>query len=50
MSNVEAAIEVRGLRKVYGEKVAVDGIDLTVTRGDVDEPHGANVAGTATHD
>ena len=48
MSNVEAAIEVRGLRKVYGEKVAVDGIDLTVTRGEVFALLGPNGAGKTT--
>src|SRR6476661_3738456 len=30
-----AAIEVRGLRKLYGDVVAVDGIDLTVEEGEV---------------
>jgi ABC-2 type transport system ATP-binding protein len=29
------AIEVRGLIKVYGETRALDGIDLTVRRGQV---------------
>ena len=30
-----AAIEVRGLSKKYGAKTAVDGIDLTVERGEI---------------
>ena len=38
------AVDVRGLRKRYGPKQAVDGIDLRVERGEVFAvrgPHGA---------
>ena len=34
-SNGEAAIEVRGLRKSYGDFEAVAGIDLRVDRGEI---------------
>ena len=43
-----AAIEVRGLRKVYGEVTAVDGIDLTVEQGEVVALLGPNGAGKTT--
>ena len=33
--SVNAAIQVRGLSKKYGAKTAVDGIDLTVERGEI---------------
>ncbi len=42
------AIEVRGLRKAYGATVAVDGIDLTVPRGEVFALLGPNGAGKTT--
>ena len=48
MSAVQPAIEVRGLRKLYGEKVAVDGIDITVSRGEVFALLGPNGAGKTT--
>ena len=48
MSNDGPAIQVRGLRKVYGEKVAVDGIDLTVRQGEVFALLGPNGAGKTT--
>jgi ABC-2 type transport system ATP-binding protein len=48
MSRDGAAIEVRGLRKQYGEKVAVDGIDLRVARGEVFALLGPNGAGKTT--
>jgi ABC-2 type transport system ATP-binding protein len=48
MSNDGLAIQVRGLRKVYGEKVAVDGIDLTVRQGEVFALLGPNGAGKTT--
>ncbi len=44
----EAAIEVRGLRKAYGGKQAVDGVDLTVARGEVFALLGPNGAGKTT--
>jgi ABC-2 type transport system ATP-binding protein len=48
MSPQQPAIEVRGLRKVYGEKVAVDGIDLSVASGEVFALLGPNGAGKTT--
>jgi ABC-2 type transport system ATP-binding protein len=48
MSAVQPAIEVRGLRKLYGEKVAVDSIDITVSRGEVFALLGPNGAGKTT--
>jgi len=42
------AIEVRGLRKSYGDKAAVDGLDLTVERGEVFALLGPNGAGKTT--
>jgi ABC-2 type transport system ATP-binding protein len=43
-----AAIEVRGLRKLYGDKAAVDGIDLTVGHGEIFALLGPNGAGKTT--
>jgi ABC-2 type transport system ATP-binding protein len=43
-----AAIDVRGLRKAYGEKKAVDGVDLRVKRGEVFALLGPNGAGKTT--
>ncbi len=42
------AVEVAGLRKVYGEKHAVDGLDLTVAHGEVVAILGPNGAGKTT--
>jgi ABC-2 type transport system ATP-binding protein len=42
------AIEVRGLRKSYGDKVVLDGIDLTVNAGTVTALLGPNGAGKTT--
>ncbi len=42
------AIEVRGLRKLYGDKAAVDGLDLTVPRGCFFGFLGPNGAGKTT--
>jgi ABC-2 type transport system ATP-binding protein len=44
----DAAILVRGLRKVYGGHVAVDGIDLRVERGEIFALLGPNGAGKTT--
>jgi ABC-2 type transport system ATP-binding protein len=46
MSN--PAIEVRGLRKSYGKKVVLDGVDLTVAAGTVTALLGPNGAGKTT--
>lgn len=43
-----SAVQVRGLRKTYGETVAVDGIDLTVDKGEVFGLLGPNGAGKST--
>ncbi len=48
MSSDGAAIEVHNLRKEYGEKVAVNGIDLRVARGEVFAMLGPNGAGKTT--
>src|SRR5690554_6833699 len=42
------AIEVRGLRKAYGPKVVLDGVDLTVQTGTVTALLGPNGAGKTT--
>ncbi|WP_150244958.1 ABC transporter ATP-binding protein [Nocardiopsis quinghaiensis] len=44
----ETAIEVRGLRKKYGDDEAVAGVDLTVRRGEVFSFLGPNGAGKST--
>src|SRR6516162_11187569 len=43
-----SAILVRGLRKVYGSKAAVDGVDLEVPRGSFFGFLGPNGAGKST--
>ena len=43
-----AAIEVTGLRKVYGDVAAVDGLDLDVGEGEVVALIGPNGAGKTT--
>ncbi|GII52003.1 daunorubicin resistance protein DrrA family ABC transporter ATP-binding protein [Planotetraspora thailandica] len=48
MDGDEPAIEAHGLVKVYGEKRALDGIDLTVRRGQVFGFLGPNGAGKTT--
>ncbi|HET6562611.1 MAG TPA: ABC transporter ATP-binding protein [Marmoricola sp.] len=42
------AVEVRGLRMVYGDKVAVDDLDLDVVRGSITAVLGPNGAGKTT--
>ncbi len=42
------AIEISGLRKIYGGRAAVDGLDLTVPRGGVSAVLGPNGAGKTT--
>jgi lipooligosaccharide transport system ATP-binding protein len=44
----EALIEARGLRKQFGDFVAVDGIDVTVTRGEAFGFLGPNGAGKSS--
>ncbi|WP_274595142.1 ATP-binding cassette domain-containing protein [Streptomyces sp. E2N166] len=44
----DAAITVEGVRKKYGSKDALDGLDLTVTRGTVHGVLGPNGAGKTT--
>src|ERR1700722_15526890 len=48
MSEVAPAIEVQNLRKLYGEKAAVDGLDLVVPRGCFFGFLGPNGAGKST--
>src|SRR3984957_18894689 len=48
MSEVAPAIEVQNLRKVYGSKAAVDGLNLTVPRGCFFGFLGPNGAGKTT--
>lgn len=44
----ETMIEIRGLTKRYGEKTAVDGLDLSVRRGEIFGLLGPNGAGKTT--
>ena len=48
MSDAAPPVEARGLVKRYGELAAVDGVDLTVERGDVFGYLGPNGAGKTT--
>ncbi len=48
MSNTNPAVATRGLRKSYGDKVVLDGIDLTVPEGSVFALLGPNGAGKTT--
>lgn len=48
ISEEESAVSVRGLRKVFGEVVAVDGLDLAVRRGEVFGLLGPNGSGKTT--
>lgn len=42
------AVAVTGLRKVYGEKIVLDGVDLTIAEGEVFALLGPNGAGKTT--
>src|SRR5262249_23431877 len=42
------AVRVRGLRKAYGDTRALDGVDLTITHGEVVGLLGPNGAGKTT--
>jgi ABC-2 type transport system ATP-binding protein len=46
--SLDLAVEVRSLRKQYGDKVAVDGLDLSVQRGEIFAVLGPNGAGKTT--
>jgi ABC-2 type transport system ATP-binding protein len=48
MTTTETAVRVRGLHKHYGAKRAVDGLDLTVHRGEIVAVLGPNGAGKTT--
>jgi ABC-2 type transport system ATP-binding protein len=45
---VRTAIEVRGLRKSYGDQVVLDGVDLSIPQGSVFSLLGPNGAGKTT--
>ncbi len=48
MTLSDVAVDVRGLRKRYGDKTAVDGLDLQVRRGEIFAVLGPNGAGKTT--
>jgi ABC-2 type transport system ATP-binding protein len=48
MSATQAAVHVRGLRKAFGDKVVLDGIDLDIAEGTVFALLGPNGAGKTT--
>ncbi|MFB9955057.1 ABC transporter ATP-binding protein [Cellulomonas denverensis] len=48
MTTDDLAVRVRGLRKHYGDKHAVDGLDLEVARGEIVAVLGPNGAGKTT--
>lgn len=43
----QVAIEIKSLVKIYGDKSAVNGIDLTVTKGEIFALLGPNGAGAS---
>lgn len=47
-ADTDAAVRIRGLRKAYGDVVAVDGIDLDIARGETFALLGPNGAGKST--
>jgi ABC-2 type transport system ATP-binding protein len=47
-TSTDAAVRLDGLRKSYGETTAVDGVDLTIGRGEVVALLGPNGAGKST--
>ena len=47
-ANVSPAIQVRGLRKSYGDKTVLDGIDLEIPAGTIFSLLGPNGAGKTT--
>ncbi|MEV5081640.1 ATP-binding cassette domain-containing protein, partial [Streptomyces sp. NPDC056159] len=48
MTRNELAVDVRGLRKQYGDVTAVDGMDLAIKKGEVLGLLGPNGAGKST--
>lgn len=48
MASSDLAIEMRGVRKVFGKKVAVEGIDLAIPQGSLHGFIGPNGAGKST--
>ena len=46
--NPVPAVEIAGLVKRYGDKAAVDGLDLTIARGAITAVLGPNGAGKTT--
>src|ERR1051325_1379485 len=47
-SNLDHLIALRSLRKIFGERVAVESLDLTVARGEIFGLLGHNGAGKST--
>jgi ABC-2 type transport system ATP-binding protein len=48
MSSSDAPLQLRGVRKTYGDKAALDGVDLTIPAGSVVGLLGQNAAGKTT--
>jgi ABC-2 type transport system ATP-binding protein len=48
LTKTHTAVSVTGLRKTYGEKVVLDGVDLTISEGEVFALLGPNGAGKTT--
>src|ERR1700693_1689337 len=46
--SADAAVSVTGMHKTYGEKVVLDGVDLTIGEGEVFALLGPNGAGKTT--